>query len=156
MELGEKIEKYCADEGIYLPDFAKMIGVTPIGLQRIMDGVRMPNMVALKNMAKLMGVSPEALLDDGSKDGKMKASKALRELIHLRDGVDVEEPEGVITYKAVQEGIDALKKQVPIRAKYNQDIGAIECPVCGSVSNADPKRTHYCFNCGQAFDWITP
>ena len=66
MELGEKIEKYCADEGIYLPDFAKMIGVTPIGLQRIMDGVRMPNMVALKNMARLMGVSPEALLDDGT------------------------------------------------------------------------------------------
>lgn len=154
MDLGERINDYCIDHELDFREFAAAVGLTWIGLQRILNGYKLPNVVALKNMASVMGVRPEELLDDGSEEnGDMTNSVALKELMALRDGIDTEEPEGAASYKAVQKGIDALKKQVSIKAKYNTDIGTTECPVCGSVTSIDQKRVHYCFNCGQAFNW---
>jgi len=62
VEVGKRIGETIRQKGISNRECAEVAGMTEVSLSRYVMGARMPNALALYNLAKALGVSMEFLL----------------------------------------------------------------------------------------------
>lgn len=78
----------------------------------------------------------------------MKPEKAIERLTLHKDWGFMEE-----TTEAIDAGIAALKKQIPMKAYFEYDT-EFDCPACGTfVEDHDVTTIQWCPECGQRLRW---
>lgn len=63
MTAAEKVKKYCEEHGLAHREFADKIGMTEIGMSRFIRGERLPKVTYLKNIAMMLGITLDDLLE---------------------------------------------------------------------------------------------
>lgn len=68
MTVAEKVKEYCEDHGMAYRELADKLGMTEISMSRFIRGERLPKLVYLKNIAIVLGVTLDELLEGEQND----------------------------------------------------------------------------------------
>ena len=55
--------------------------------------------------------------------------------------------------EALEQAVEALLKQEPMKPTYDHRYAEMSCSVCGSLVGSWEEQPDYCPECGQAIDW---
>lgn len=85
----------------------------------------------------------------------MKNKEAIGYLKFLKEDETMDAVFEGIFFKALDKGIQALKKQQPKKPTFEATKRKLEtCPSCANVSiRHDGAMVPFCYLCGQAIDW---
>ena len=87
----------------------------------------------------------------------MKTEEAIKMLERIQDPEPYEPQITKSAYDALQMGIDALKKQIPMKA-VGTHYAHMRCPSCNhripsGGGSSSRRRDNWCNYCGQKIDW---
>ena len=55
--------------------------------------------------------------------------------------------------EALEQAVEALWKQEPMKPTYDHRYAEMGCESCGNIVSGWEESPNYCPNCGQAIDW---
>lgn len=87
----------------------------------------------------------------------MKPEEAIKMLERIQDPEPYEPQITKSAYDALQMGVDALKKQIPMKA-VGTHYAHMRCPSCNhripsGGGSSSRRRDNWCNYCGQKIDW---
>ena len=55
--------------------------------------------------------------------------------------------------EALEQAVEALLKQEPMKPTYDHRYAEMGCSVCGNMMGRGDDKANYCPECGQKIDW---